>query len=203
MSASENGERGAQDGAIVRAMNEATTYFASMKSPVGPLTLASNGGALCAVQFGDETPAGWVRDERPLRDARRQLEEYFAGTRTAFDLPLAMRGTPFQMRVWQALREIPFGVTASYGEIARRIGAPHASRAVGGANHRNPVAIIVPCHRVIGADGSLTGYGGGEACKRALLDLERGGDLFSPRRSGVAAAPATAPRGRPASARWP
>ena len=158
------------------------TFFTTMPSPIGLLTLTSDGRALTSVRFEDdetaqEPPPGWARDERPLSEARRQLEEYFAGARAAFDLPLAMRGTPFQMRVWRALCDIPFGATASYGEIARRIGAPAASRAVGGANHRNPIAIVVPCHRVIGADGSLTGYGGGEARKRKLLELEQNGRL--------------------------
>jgi methylated-DNA-[protein]-cysteine S-methyltransferase len=156
----------------------ATVFFTTMPSPIGLLTLTSDGRALTSVRFEDDEaaqrpPPGWLRDERPLRAARRQLEEYFAGERAAFDLPLAMHGTPFQLRVWRALCAIPFGTTASYGEIARRIGAPAASRAVGGANHRNPIAIVVPCHRVIGADGSLTGYGGGESRKRKLLDLER------------------------------
>src|SRR5262249_6582969 len=149
-------------------------------SPIGRLTLTSDGRALTSVRFEDDDdarrpPEGWVRDERPLRAARRQLDEYFAGRRALLELPLAMRGTPFPMRVWHALRATPSGGTASYGEIARRIGLPAASRAVGGANHRNPIAIIVPCHRVIGADGSITGYGGGEARKRRLLELERMG----------------------------
>jgi methylated-DNA-[protein]-cysteine S-methyltransferase len=156
-----------------------TTLFTQMPSPIGLLTLTSDGHALTSVLFEDDDsarrpPDGWARDDGALREPRRQLEEYFAGKRAAFDLPLAMHGTPFQMRVWSALRGIPFGATASYGEIARRIGSPGASRAVGGANHRNPIAIIVPCHRVIGANGSLTGYGGGEARKRKLLALESG-----------------------------
>ena len=153
------------------------TYFSEMPSPIGRLTLAGNGQALTHILFEDEGErrpgSDWVRDDRRLAPARAQLEAYFAGKRAAFDLPLALRGTPFQVSVWKVLLEIPFGATMSYGEIARRIGKPHASRAVGGANHRNPIPIIVPCHRVIGADGSLTGYGGGEPRKRALLDLER------------------------------
>jgi len=153
--------------------------FTTMPSPIGRLTLVGDGGALSAIFFEDDerlrnppSPA-WTENERPFRDARAQLREYFAGRRTAFDLPLALRGTPFQVRVWHALLRIPFGATASYGAIAAAIGCPGAARAVGGANHRNPIPIIVPCHRVIGSDGSLTGYGGGEARKRRLLELER------------------------------
>jgi methylated-DNA-[protein]-cysteine S-methyltransferase len=108
-----------------------------------------------------------------LGEARRQLAEYFASARRDFDLPLAADGTPFQHRVWDALRRIPYGETISYGELARRIGKPTASRAVGAANGRNPIAIVVPCHRVIGADGTLIGYGGGLPVKQALLALER------------------------------
>jgi methylated-DNA-[protein]-cysteine S-methyltransferase len=156
-------------------------FFTEMPSPVGRLTLTWERDGLSGVLFdnqGDADAAGgarasWIRDDRRLAAARAQLEEYFAGARGAFDLPLLMRGTPFQERVWRALCRIPFGATATYGEIAAAVGRPGASRAVGGANHRNPIAIVVPCHRVIGADGSLTGYGGGESRKRRLLDLER------------------------------
>jgi methylated-DNA-[protein]-cysteine S-methyltransferase len=157
-------------------------FFTTIRSPIGRLTLVSDGDgddrALSAILFEDDErlasspPPGWSPDDRRFRDARRQLEEYFARRRTVFDLPLALRGTPFQVRVWRALLRIPYGATASYGDIAARIGRPGASRAVGGANHRNPIPIIVPCHRVIGSDGSLTGYGGGEARKRRLLALE-------------------------------
>ncbi|MCY3844818.1 MAG: methylated-DNA--[protein]-cysteine S-methyltransferase [Acidobacteria bacterium] len=108
-----------------------------------------------------------------LRDAERQLAEYFEGARRDFDLPLSAEGTPFQRQVWDELRRIPYGETISYGELARRIGKPTASRAVGAANGRNPIAIVVPCHRVIGADGTLIGYGGGLPVKEALLALER------------------------------
>ncbi len=118
---------------------------------------------------------GWQEaSPRPSRTRRRQLEEYFAGDRTTFDIPLAAEGAPFEREVWHALEEIPYGETVSYGEIARRVGQPTAARAVGTANGRNPIAVIVPCHRVIGADGSLTGYGGGLERKRLLLELERG-----------------------------
>jgi methylated-DNA-[protein]-cysteine S-methyltransferase len=116
---------------------------------------------------------GWQPASEPFEDARVQLAEYFAGRRRRFDLPLAMTGTPFQRRVWRALRDIPYGQTTSYGELARRIGrSPAASRAVGMANGRNPLAVVVPCHRVIGADGTLTGFGGGLERKRLLLELE-------------------------------
>jgi methylated-DNA-[protein]-cysteine S-methyltransferase len=157
-------------------MNDATT-FTTISSPVGRLTLVAAGDHLVGLYFDDDPHAAparatATRDDRRLRAATTQLEEYFAGTRTAFDLPLAPVGSAFQKKVWAALRRIPFGETASYGQIARAIGKPAASRAIGGANHRNPIAIIVPCHRVIGADGSMTGYGGGLRRKRLLLDLE-------------------------------
>ena len=153
-------------------MNE-RVYWTTMPSPVGLLTLTSRGDALTGVRFGDAPPLGAAtRDDARLAGARRQLDEYFRGERTSFDLPLALVGTPFQLRVWQALREIPFGETASYGMVARRIGRASAVRAVGAANRNNPIAIVVPCHRVIGADGSLTGFGGGLPRKRFLLELE-------------------------------
>ena len=149
----------------------------TLTTPIGDLLLVSDGEALLALQFdderrGDPTPGG---DEDPvLARACAQLREYFAGERTTFDLPLRPSGTPFEQRVWDALRRIPYGETTSYGAIAAALGEPGAARAVGRANGRNPIPVIVPCHRVIGADGSLTGFGGGLACKRALLDLERG-----------------------------
>jgi len=153
------------------------TSFAVIDSPVGPLTLVADEDELIGLYFANASlataqPPGWVRDERRLRPAALQLTEYFAGKRTRFDLPLAPRGTPFQRAVWAALLEIPFGETASYGELARAIGKPSASRAVGAANGRNPLSIVIPCHRVIGADGSMTGYGGEISRKRILLDLE-------------------------------
>ena len=150
-------------------------------SPAGPLLLAAEQGALCAIRFGGQ---GWREDPDEaasagpdaavLDGAERQLEEYFAGRRTTFDLPLRPAGTPFQQRVWAVLRTIPYGRTMSYGEVAARIGNPRASRAVGMANHANPLPIVIPCHRVIGASGRLTGYAGGLAVKRLLLGLEQG-----------------------------
>ncbi|HVZ71638.1 MAG TPA: methylated-DNA--[protein]-cysteine S-methyltransferase [Polyangia bacterium] len=157
-------------------MNRETSYSV-VESPVGPLTLVAEGGDLVGVYFANashavDPPAAWKRDERRLRPVAAQLAEYFAGRRTRFDLPLAPRGTPFQRVVWDALLDIPFGETASYGELARAIGKPSASRAVGAANGKNPLSIVIPCHRVIGADGSMTGYGGEIPRKRALLALE-------------------------------
>jgi methylated-DNA-[protein]-cysteine S-methyltransferase len=127
-------------------------------------------------------PGQWLQQEEPFRLAITQLREYFAGTRRRFELALAPRGTPFQLSVWQLLRAIPYGQTVTYGEIARRLGRPEAARAVGLANGANPLPIVVPCHRVIGADGALTGFGGGLPIKRALLHLEGAAcvrDLFS------------------------
>ena len=151
-------------------------YFTEFASPIGTLQLRGTDAALTGV-FMEPHPrraADAVRDGVPLREVRRQLEEYFAGERQEFSIALKMDGTDFQRRVWEALRGIPFGGTTSYGDIARRIGHPRAVRAVGLANGRNPISIIVPCHRVIGADGSLTGYGGGLERKRFLLALEKG-----------------------------
>lgn len=152
------------------------TYYTTFASPVGALTLTvDSAGALTGLWFEGHAPDGleaWVADRGRLSAACRQLDEYFAGRRTAFDLPLAAAGTAFQQRVWSALRQIPYGRTASYGDIARAVGVPGAARAVGAANHVNPLAIVVPCHRVVGANGSLTGYGGGLDRKRWLLELE-------------------------------
>ncbi len=151
-------------------------------SPYGPLTLVADDGVLCGLymtgqrhrppeeSFGDRAEDG------PFPEAVRQLEAYFTGASDRFDLPLSLVGTPFQRRVWEALREIPYGRTVSYGELADRIGSPGASRAVGLANGKNPIGIIVPCHRVIGSTGSLTGYGGGLDRKRRLLAFERAGE---------------------------
>ncbi len=160
--------------------------FTYLKSPIGRLMLSTDGVALTGIYMdvparNPGPPSGWTLDAGAgaLPVATRQLEEYFAGTRRDFDLPLRPTGTDFQKRVWQRLTEIRYGETLSYGEIARRIGNPNASRAVGLANGSNPICIVVPCHRVIGADGSLTGFGGGLERKRWLLEHE---DCISGRR---------------------
>ena len=154
-------------------------YVTTIDSPVGPLALLSDGTSLTAILFDGERQSRRANDPtvandsaEPFPQARQELAEYFAGARTKFDVPLAPEGTAFQRRVWQALLQVPYGATATYGDIARKIGSPKAVRAVGAANGRNPIAIVVPCHRVIGANGTLTGYGGGLTRKRALLDLE-------------------------------
>jgi methylated-DNA-[protein]-cysteine S-methyltransferase len=163
------------------------TLWTTMSSPVGDLLLTGDGRALDGLYMCDAGPTSMPSNGRrrnsspalPARrsddafpDARTQLAEYFDGTRTTFELALSPEGTPFQLRVWDALRQIPYATTASYGKVAAAIGQPSASRAVGLANNRNPIAIIIPCHRVIGADGRLVGYGGGLDRKRYLLDLE-------------------------------
>ncbi len=145
---------------------------ARYRAPFGPLTLVARDGALAAVWFSSELAKTRARDPVRAR-ATSQLDEYFAGRRATFDLPLDERGTPFQRAVWSALSTIPCGETTSYAAIARAIGRPSSVRAVGAANGRNPLAIVVPCHRVIGNDGSLTGYAGGLAAKKWLLDHER------------------------------
>jgi methylated-DNA-[protein]-cysteine S-methyltransferase len=154
-----------------------TLQFRSVNSPVGLLTLAGKGGRLRHLRMVDQTyePSheGWEADDEAFPDAVEQLEAYFAGERTDFDMSLELVGTEFQRRVWAALLTIPYGETRSYGEIARQIGSPGAFRAVGLANGHNPIGIVVPCHRVIGSNGSLTGYGGGLNRKRALLDMEK------------------------------
>jgi methylated-DNA-[protein]-cysteine S-methyltransferase len=140
-----------------------------IETPVGPVTLVASDAGLQAVLWGEGAGAG----RHPLlAEAERQLREYFAGERLEFDLPLDLAGTEFQRRAWLALAEIPFGTTRTYGEQARRLGHPRAARAVGAANGRNPLSIVLPCHRLVGADGSLVRYGGGLDAKRALLDHE-------------------------------
>jgi len=158
-------------------------FYTRIDSPVGPLLLAGDDEALHVISFERSRRAAhrsssWIADERPFRKVIAQLRAYFAGDRHEFDLPLQPHGTDFERSVWRALTKIPYGRTMSYGELARRIGHPSASRAVGLANGKNPLPIVVPCHRVIGADGSLTGYGGGLEIKRWLLTLE--GALPSP-----------------------
>ena len=153
-------------------MNVATSL---VQSPVGILLLAASEGRLVKLSFhcsGDPHLPNDPRDQEVLENAKAQLTEYFALQRATFDLPLDLRGTDFHRRVWQALLEIPYGQTTSYGELAERIGSSGQARAVGVANGANPIAIIVPCHRVIGADGNLVGYGGGLKRKQTLLDLE-------------------------------
>lgn len=145
-----------------------------LDTPVGPVTVTATERAVTAVRFGAAEPAvGQAGDLPPmLRQAVEELREYFAGERREFTLPLAPAGTPFQQQVWAALREIPYGATCSYGRIAGRIGRPKACRAVGMANNRNPIAIVVPCHRVVGASGALVGYAAGLEVKEKLLALE-------------------------------
>jgi methylated-DNA-[protein]-cysteine S-methyltransferase len=154
------------------------TTYRTVSSPVGPLTLAGHDDVLTHLRMEDQAhpPSGregWVLDEHAFPKVVDQLEAYFAGELTEFDVAVRLEGTAFQQRVWSVLLEIPYGETWSYGRVAKHIGRPTASRAVGMANGRNPVAIIVPCHRVIGSTGTLTGYGGGLDRKRTLLDLER------------------------------
>lgn len=154
--------------------------YTTIPSPIGPLVLVGSAEGLAGVyttghvRGGPIIGEGWREDAAPFALARRQLEAYFASELEAFDLPLAPSGTAWQLRVWEALRAIPYASTASYGEIAARVGAPSAARAVGHANGRNPLSIVVPCHRIIGTGGALTGYGGGIERKRWLLDHERG-----------------------------
>lgn len=152
-------------------------YYCYLDTPIGELLLAGDDDALCLVSFPEgsmrrDPDPDWIYNEKPFAAARRQLAEYFDGERREFDLPLKLSGTEFQMSVLQALQHIPYGETTSYAEIAERIGRPKAVRAVGAANGRNPIPIIVPCHRVIGSHGELTGFGGGLDTKEALLRLE-------------------------------
>ena len=152
-------------------------YYSELQSPVGPITLVSDGDAITTVTM---RPAAlvvahggeWLKDDARLAAARDQLGAYFAGELREFSLPLAPRGSEFQQQVWAALRRIPFGETRSYGEIAAALGQPGSARAVGAANRTNPIGIVVPCHRVIGADGTLTGYAGGIERKKFLLEHE-------------------------------
>ena len=151
-------------------------YRTKVESPIGDILIAGDDDAIMMLGriSGGEQGDGWVPVNRhaALKEAAQQLDAYWSGELFDFDLPLAPKGTPFQQKVWRALRKIPYGTTATYGEIARKIGSPTASRAVGAANGRNPIAIVVPCHRVIGANGTLTGYAGGLDMKRQLLAHE-------------------------------
>ncbi len=162
-----------------------TSYYTLLDSPIGELLVVGDGVVVTRLHMqGGRTRSSidptWQRDDALFDDVRSQLDEYFAGERQAFALPLAPAGGAFESRVWDELLKIPYGSTASYGAIATRVGAAGAARAVGLANGRNPIAVIVPCHRVIGADGSLTGYGGGLERKRLLLDLEAGVTRLGP-----------------------
>lgn len=165
-------------------------YATEMQTPLGVLTLVMTERGLCGVHFGDVeltvtdpymhtwmrryfATDKFIRDDRMARPYVEQLAQYFARQRESFDLPLVIQGTPFQQKVWTALQNIPYGETRSYKDIAEMIGSPKAVRAVGGANNKNPISIIIPCHRVIGHKGDLTGYGGGLDKKVLLLDLER------------------------------
>jgi methylated-DNA-[protein]-cysteine S-methyltransferase len=165
-----------------------TIRFTEMDTPIGTLRICGTEKGLTGLFMEDHRHGpedseqlAWQRDDALFAEARAQLADYFAGRRTTFTLAIdrdALGGTPFQRRVWLELEKIPYGETISYGELAKRIENPAAMRAVGLANGKNPISIVVPCHRVIGANGSLTGYGGGMERKRWLLDLERGGALF-------------------------
>jgi methylated-DNA-[protein]-cysteine S-methyltransferase len=152
--------------------------FTTMASPIGLLLLAADDSGLRQIHFADDKhppkpDPTWRENPSQLQEAIRQLRAYFAGELETFDLPLAPQGTAFQLKVWKLLCDIPYGETISYGELARRVGNPKASRAVGLANGSNPIPIIIPCHRVIGSNGKLTGYGGGLPLKEKLLALER------------------------------
>jgi len=151
-------------------------YWAEIETPVGTLWLYATDEALVRVDSHGPRPQGKANANTVLREAARQLEEYFAGRRTKFDLPLAPEGTDFQKKVWRAMQRIPYGQTESYGHLAHGVQSPAASRAVGAACGRNPLLIVIPCHRVVGADGSLTGFGGGLAMKEWLLEHE--GNVF-------------------------
>ena len=160
-----------------------TTFYSYCPSPVGDLLLAGDGCNLQIIGFPEGKARtrhkdDWIRDDEKFIEVKQQLTAYFAGERKTFDLALAPQGTEFQLSVWQALRAIPYGKTCSYGEIAQRIGKANASRAVGAANGQNPIPIILPCHRVIGSTGKLTGFGGGLAAKETLLRLENDANFF-------------------------
>jgi len=153
--------------------------YAYLDTPIGTLLITGDAAAVLQITFPSQgkpakAEAGWVESPRgPVGEAVRQLREYFAGERSDFDLPLAPKGTEFQRSVWRQLQEIPYGTTISYGELARRVGNPKASRAVGSANGKNPLPIVIPCHRVIAGDGTLGGFGGGLPTKQSLLALEQ------------------------------
>ena len=151
-----------------------TVRFSQIDTPIGPLLSAcDDGGGLCGLWFERAPDAGWRRDDAAFDALRAQLDSYFAGELRAFDLPMATRGTPWQQTVWDALVRIPYGSTVTYGALAARLGRPAAARAVGAANGRNPISVVVPCHRLVGSTGGLTGYAGGLSRKEWLLRHER------------------------------
>jgi methylated-DNA-[protein]-cysteine S-methyltransferase len=163
---------------MAQSSNSTPRFCSHLPSPIGPLLLCGNGTALTAVLMAtrrhpESVPSDARPDDGPFREARRQLEAYFAGELREFTLELAPEGTLFRQKVWRALAEIPYGATESYGSVAERIGLPQAARAVGLANGRNPISIVVPCHRVIGKSGALVGYGGGLERKQWLLAHEQ------------------------------
>jgi epoxyqueuosine reductase len=152
-------------------------FYSELRSPIGPLLVAATSKGICRIQFGTQIVAvdreeEWIERAEEVAECKDQLQRYFSGELRDFSLRLDLRGTEFQVRCWEALRRIPYGRTCTYADIARQIGSPRAFRAVGQANHNNPVAIVVPCHRVIGSNGTLTGYGGGVSRKEKLLLLE-------------------------------
>jgi methylated-DNA-[protein]-cysteine S-methyltransferase len=161
-----------------KASKDNGIFYWISPSPVGRLLLVGNSDGLQGLQFQDgahplDIQLAWTPSREPFHAVLEQLEEYFDGFRTRFQITLNLQGTPFQLQVWKALQRIPYARTVSYGEIARQVGHPNASRAVGAANGQNPISIIVPCHRVIGSNGKLVGYGGGLPIKTALLALEQ------------------------------
>jgi methylated-DNA-[protein]-cysteine S-methyltransferase len=165
----------------------ATTYYTTITSPLGELLAQSDGELFTGLYLpdhkgGPQPTVTWQMADAPFAALRDQLAEYFAGERQEFDVPIRLSGTPFQQRVWRELERIPYGATITYAELARRIGSPTASRAVGAANGRNPISILVPCHRVVGASGELTGYAGGVAQKQWLLAMEREAANAEPQR---------------------
>jgi methylated-DNA-[protein]-cysteine S-methyltransferase len=162
---------------MMKEIKKCAMNCTTMESPVGPLLLAGDEHALHMVYFLKgrrpmSPPRDWIEDKKPFKEVARQLAAYFAGKLEKFELPLALDGTEFQLLVWRNLQKIPYGETVSYGQLAKRIGSPDAARAVGLANGSNPIPVIIPCHRVIGSNGELTGFGGGLPIKKKLLALE-------------------------------
>ena len=173
-----------QTNCVLNSNTVNVAYYSVYESPVGSLLLAGDSDALSLISFPEGKAArqpepDWMRRNDAFKQVKNQLSAYFAGELKQFELPLAPVGTDFQLAVWRALETIPYGQTCSYGEIAAMIGNPDASRAVGAANGQNPLPIVIPCHRVIGSDGSMTGFGGGVACKKFLLALEQEFTPFS------------------------